>query len=91
MTKKELIYHIADSAPVTPRQVRIVLEKVLDTITRELACGGTVQLTNFGTFDTKVRAKREVKNPRTGEPMTVPAHNRPTFRPGKALKEAVNQ
>jgi len=91
MTKKELIYHIADSAPVTPRQVRIVLEKVLDTITRELAQGNSVQLIGFGTFEAKQCGEREVKNPRTGEPMTVPPYMRPIFRAGKALKEAVNQ
>lgn len=89
MTKQELIYCIADSAPVTPKQVRIVVEKVLKTITNELAQGNSVQLIGFGTFETKRVGEREVINPRTGESMKIPAHNRPTFRPGIKLKEAV--
>ena len=89
MTKQELIYCIANSTPVTPKQVRIVVEKVLETITNELAQGNSVRLIGFGTFEAKQVGEREVINPRTGEPMKVPAHNRPTFRPGKALKEAV--
>lgn len=89
MTKSDLIYHVANSAPCTPKQVSMILTKVLDTITRELANGERVVLTGFGTFEVKERGEREVKNPRTGEPVIVPAHKAPIFRPGTVLKEAV--
>lgn len=87
--QNELIDRVLVGTTCTRAQVKFIVEKTLHTITRELAQGNSVQLIGFGTFEAKAFGMREVKNPRTGEPMTVPPHMRPIFRAGKALKEAV--
>lgn len=89
MTHNELIEFTAAGTTCTKAQVKIILRKALHAITRELIHGGTVRLTDFGTFAVTNCAERKVTNPRTREPVIVPAHKRPIFRPGKALKEAV--
>jgi len=45
----------------------------------------------FGTFETRERGERTSRNPRTGEPVSVPASKSPVFKPGKAFKETVNK
>ncbi|MBR1736076.1 MAG: HU family DNA-binding protein, partial [Firmicutes bacterium] len=61
-----------------------------EVITAELVGGNDVRLVGFGTFDVLDRAEHEGRNPRTKEPMTIPASKAPRFRAGKALKDAVN-
>ena len=89
MTAKELVARVTDGTAYQQSQVEIILRKTLDTIKRELANGGQVQLIGFGTFETKKRNARPGTNPRTGETITIPAHKTPTFRAGKSLKEAI--
>lgn len=50
-----------------------------------------VQIVGFGAFETKVRAERMGRNPKTGEDIPIPATKVPTFKAGKALKDAVDQ
>lgn len=90
MTGKDLIDFVACGTAYPIREVQIILRKALDMITRELANGGKVQLTGFGTFEVKERNEREGTNPRTGATIVIPAHKAVTFRPGKTLKEIVN-
>lgn len=90
MTGKELIEFISSGTAYPAREVHIILRKALDTITRELAHGGKVQLIGFGTFEVKDRNEREGTNPRTGATIVIPAHKTVLFRPGTTLKEAVN-
>jgi nucleoid DNA-binding protein len=63
---------------------------MLETITAELADGGTVQLIGFGTFVTRKREARTGRNPRTGEAMDIAASTAAAFKPGQKLKDAVN-
>lgn len=89
MTQKELIASVTAGTAYKQSQVANLLHKTLDTITRELAQGGRVQLIGFGTFEVKERNARTGINPRTGEVIIIPAHKAPIFRAGKSLKAAV--
>ncbi|MCJ8299512.1 MAG: HU family DNA-binding protein, partial [Pseudomonadales bacterium] len=60
-------------------------------VTETLSKGESVALVGFGTFSVKERAARTGRNPQTGEPIQIKAATLPTFKPGKALKEAVNK
>ena len=55
----------------------------------ELKAGNKVQLVGFGSFEVKERAARTGKNPATGEQIEIPASKSPTFKPGKAFKDAI--
>ncbi len=59
-------------------------------VTKALKKGGTVSLVGFGTFSVKRRDARTGRNPRTGEAIKIKASNNPSFKAGKALKDAVN-
>ena len=62
----------------------------MDSIVETVASGDKVQLVGFGTFCVAKRAARKGHNPKTGEPMKIKAAKLPKFKPGKALKAAVN-
>ncbi|KAB7746078.1 HU family DNA-binding protein [Nostocoides sp. F2B08] len=65
------------------------LEAVVDTIIREVAKGGSVGITGFGTFEKVARAARTGRNPRTGETVRIRKTSVPKFRPGTQFKEYV--
>ena len=90
MNKSELIEHIAQTAGISKTQATAALQAVETGVIDTLATGGTVELKGFGTFSVKDRASRPGRNPKTGEVITIPATKVPTFKAGKALKEAVN-
>ena len=90
MNKSELIEHIAQTASISKTQATAALQAVETGVIDTLATGGTVELKGFGTFSVKDRASRPGRNPKTGEVITIPATKVPTFKAGKALKEAVN-
>lgn len=89
MTTKELVAAVTAGTAYTPSQVATILRKTLDTIKRELANGGQVQLIGFGTFEVKERNARTGRNPRTGEVIQLPEHKTPIFRAGRILKAAI--
>lgn len=91
MTTKELVARVTAGTAYQQNQVATILRKTLDTIKRELANGGQVQLIGFGTFEVKERNARKGINPRTGDVITIPEHKTPTFRAGKSLKEAIRK
>ena len=61
----------------------------IDVVQNEIANGNEVRLTGFGIFECGYRSERIIKNPQTGEPLTIPACNVPKFKPGKAFKNAL--
>ena len=89
MNKKELVAAIAEKSDLSKKDAEAALNATLAVITAELEKGNAVQLTGFGTFSVKTRAPREGKNPRTGERVAIPETKAPTFKAGKALKDAV--
>lgn len=90
MNKSELIHAIATKSGMKKSQVSDALDYFTQVVTEELANGGEVALIGFGTFSVKDRAERTGRNPKTGEPLHLPASKAPTFKAGKGLKEAVN-
>lgn len=89
MNKTELINAMAEKAELSKKDTEKALNAFIDTVTKELAASGKVQLVGFGTFETSERAARVGRNPQTGEEMEIPASIVPKFKAGKALKEAV--
>lgn len=90
MNKSELIDVIASSADLQKAAAGRALDAVIDAITAELKSGGDVSLVGFGVFSVKQRAARTGRNPQTGAPIQIKAATVPSFKPGKALKDAVN-
>ena len=90
MTKSELIHEVSKTINLPAREVERTITAATDIITDELAQGGKVLFIGFGTFEVHDRAEHNARNPRTGEPMKIPAHKIPHFKPGKSLKAAVN-
>ena len=91
MGKFELIDYVADAVKITKVDAQKIVEAVLEGIKESLTKEEEVRLIGFGTFGIQKSAAREGRNPRTGEKIKIAASNRPIFRSGKELKEAVNK
>lgn len=90
MNKSELIDAIAAAADLPKASAGRALDAIVDSVTDALSKGDQVTLVGFGTFAVKHRAAREGRNPQTGQTIQIKASNVPGFKPGKALKDAVN-
>lgn len=90
MNKTELVAMVAEKASMSKKNAGVAVDATLNAITDAIAKGDKVQLVGFGTFETKHRAARTGKNPRTGEALTIAATTAPSFKAGKGLKDAVN-
>lgn len=90
MNKTELVEAIAASADLPKAAAGRALDAVVDAITNALKNNDQVVLVGFGTFAVKERAARTGRNPQTGNPIEIAAAKIPSFKPGKALKDAVN-
>lgn len=90
MNKAELIEAIADAADLSKTEAGRALDGMVDAITAALKDGDTVSLVGFGSFQVKERAARQGRNPQTGATIDIAAAKIPSFKAGKALKDAVN-
>ena len=90
MNKAELIDAMADAADISKAAATRALDGMVDAITAAMKAGDQVSLIGFGTFSVKGRAARQGRNPQTGETIQIKASNIPSFKAGKALKDAVN-
>lgn len=90
MNKSELVEQIAEKAQVSRAAANTALDATLGAITEALKKGETVSLVGFGTFEVRARAERDGRNPKTGETIKIAATKNPSFKAGKALKDAVN-
>ena len=89
MNKTELIAATAESAGLTKKDTERVLNAAIDAITAALVKGEKVQLSGFGTFETKEREARIGRNPHTMQAIEIPATRVPAFKASKALKDNV--
>ena len=89
MNKTELIAAVAEKASISKKESEVVINAALDTIIDSLKNDEKVQLVGFGSFETKHRAERTGRNPKTKESITIAASKVPTFKAGKAFKDAV--
>ena len=91
MIRSELLQAVAaDNPDLRPEEVEQVVTIFFDEIGKRLAEGGRVELRGFGAFSTRARGSRTGRNPRTGEPVDVPAKRVPYFKPGKEMRERLN-
>ena len=90
MNKAELIDAVAGSANLTRVDASRAVDALVDVIAGALKGDDEVTLVGFGTFTVRKRAARSGRNPRTGDIISIPASNLPAFKPGKALRDAVN-
>jgi integration host factor subunit beta len=90
MTKSELIDAIAARADLTKARAEMVVNCVFDTMTGALKRGDGIEIRGFGSFTVRPYKPYAGRNPRTGNPVPVPAKRLPFFKVGKELKELVN-
>jgi DNA-binding protein HU-beta len=90
VNKTELVEYIATQADISKAAANRALEAVIDAVKTTLKKGNDVSLVGFGTFAVGKRAARVGRNPRTGAAIKIKAAKIPKFRPGKALKDALN-
>lgn len=90
MNKSELIDAIAASADLPKAAAGRALDAMVEAVTDALKKGDQVVLVGFGTFSVKDRAARTGRNPQTGDPIQIAAARIPSFKAGKALRDAVN-
>ena len=89
MNKTELTAAMAENSGLTKKDCEAALAAFTGAVESAMKSGDKIQLVGFGSFEVKARPARVGRNPRTGEPMTYPACKVPTFKPGKALKDAI--
>ncbi len=90
MNKQDLVSKVAASADMSKQKAASAVDAVIEAIKGSLKSGEDVRLVGFGTFSVSDRAATTGRNPRTGEPLQIPASKQPKFKAGKELKEAVN-
>ena len=90
MNKTDLIDYIADSADLSKAASARAIEAMITAVTASLKKDDSVTLVGFGTFSVSKRAARAGRDPRTGEAIQIEAAVVPKFKPGKALKDALN-
>ena len=91
MNKQDLVTKVAEEADISKQKAAEAVDAVIDAIKASLKKGDDVRLVGFGTFSVAKRAATTGRNPRTGEPIKIPASKQPKFKAGKELKEAVNK
>ncbi|SAK87816.1 DNA-binding protein HU-alpha [Caballeronia hypogeia] len=91
MNKQELIDAVASQSGTSKTAAEEAINAVLETISKTVAAGDTVQLIGFGSFGTGERAARTGRNPQTGETIEIAAAKTVKFTAGKSFKDAVNQ
>ena len=91
MNKTELIAAVAEKTGMSKKDTEAVITATLASITEALQNDDKVQLVGFGGFETKKREARMGRNPKTKEPIEIPATTVPVFKPGKALKDQISK
>ncbi|HVF51027.1 MAG TPA: HU family DNA-binding protein [Pyrinomonadaceae bacterium] len=91
MTKAELVEDVARAAELTKKDAEKLVEIVFESIIATLNQGEKIELRGFGSFRVRERGARRGRNPKTGDPVDIPAKRVPYFKPGKELKELINE
>ena len=90
ITKKEIVNRIAQSNNMTCIRVKPIIQHFLNEIVTELGKGNRIEFRDFGVFETKVRQARKAQNPKTLEPVDVPAKRTVKFKMGRIMKQKLN-
>ena len=89
VTKNQLVNRIADKTSVHQVNARDVIQGFLDEIIEELSKGNRLEFRGFGIFKPKTKAPRRARNPRTGEPIDVPAKSTVKFKAGLLMRKRI--
>ena len=91
MTKSELIELLARKQPqLAYRDIELAVKTILEYMSASLSSGERIEIRGFGSFSLHFRPARSGRNPKSGEPVSLPAKYVPHFKPGKELRERVN-
>lgn len=92
MTKSELIELLAEKQPhLSQADVELAVRSILEQLSRALANGERIEIRGFGSFCLHFRPPRMGRNPKTGDAVALPGKHVPHFKPGKELRERVNE
>lgn len=92
MTKSELIDRLVDrQAHMSHRDVELAVKLLIDSVSDELSDAGRIEIRGFGSFSVHNRPARVGRNPKTGESVHIPEKFVPHFKPGKEMRERVNE
>ncbi|WMT58840.1 HU family DNA-binding protein [Truepera radiovictrix] len=89
MSKADLVDKVAEDTGMRKKDVKTIVDTMIDQVSQHLNNGDKVQLTGFGTFEVRERRARTGVKPGTTERIEIPASKYPAFKPGKALKEKI--
>ena len=91
MTKAELVEEVSRVSDLTKKHSETIVDTVFKTIVDALHRGEKIELRGFGSFRLRQREPRKGRNPKTGDKVDVPPKRVPYFKPGKELKDLINQ
>lgn len=92
MTKSELIERIAERQDqLSPKDIELAVKLILEYMSQSLASGSRIEIRGFGSFSIHYRAPRIGRNPKTGESVELDGKYVPHFKPGKELRDKVNE
>ena len=91
ITKKELVDRVAERTQCKHATVKAVVQQVLDEITKELTKSNRLEFRDFGVFEVKEQAARTAHNPKTLEPVKIPAKRKVKFKMGRIMKEKLKE
>lgn len=92
MTKSELIELIAERQPqLSHKDIELAVKTIIEHMSQVLATGDRIEIRGFGSFSLHYREPRQGRNPKTGDTVQLPGKYVPHFKPGKELRERVNQ
>ncbi len=89
ISKADLVKELTESTGVNSKDVKAVIDGMIESVSSHLKQGDKVQLTGFGTFEVRERAARTGVKPGTSEKIEIPASKAPAFKAGKSLKDQV--
>jgi len=89
VTKRDIVKTLADKFALSQVDARKIVQGTFDAIVNTLVEQGRIELRNFGVFEVKTRKPRRARNPRTGEPVEVPARRVVTFKPGRLMESRI--
>ncbi|RKZ06214.1 integration host factor subunit beta [bacterium] len=91
MTKADLVEEISQKTGLSKKDTGVVVNMIIENISKALSEGDKVELRGFGSFKVKSRRGRKARNPRTGDTVEVPAKLVPFFKASNELKDKVNK
>ena len=89
MNKAELIAAVSDKSDLSKADAGRAIDSLIEVVAKALKKNDKVSVVGFGTFSVRKRAARQGRNPKTGAPLKIAASKTPTFKAGKALKDAI--